>query len=128
MGMKLIGVSKLGATVRGIVGTTHMRIRTAVAQTTLTIRNKAVKNAPGPGKSIAKIKRPGQPTGFLRRSIIAELPIGAKIEGRINVHAPYARHVEEGTMRTPAQPYLRPAVDSEADAHSRRIAEAMRPF
>ncbi len=128
MSMKLVGVSRLGASVRGLVAGTHLRVRQAIAQTTLIIRNRAVRNAPGPGKSIAKVKRPGEPTGMLRRSIIAELPVGAKLRGQVSVHAPYARYVEEGTSRTPRQPYLRPAVEGESDAHFARIARAMRPF
>lgn len=44
-------------------------------------------------------------TGTLRDSITAE-------PGGVFVYAPYAMFVEYGTVDTPAQPYLRPAVDT----------------
>lgn len=47
-------------------------------------------------------------TGELRGSIEAEAPIGNTV--RIVARADYAAHVELGTSRMAAQPYLRPAL------------------
>ena len=63
----------------------------------LAIANEAIRNAP-------------VDTGELKQSIRAR-----KIDDktwRVTAHAPHALHVEFGTLRRPATPFLRPALDT----------------
>lgn len=50
-------------------------------------------------------------TGRLRASIThVLLPSGRGLEARVGTNVDYAVHVEFGTSRAPAQPFLRPAL------------------
>lgn len=52
-------------------------------------------------------------TGRLRSSITREMGSdGGDLVGRVGTNVHYARHVELGTSRMVAQPYLRPALDA----------------
>jgi HK97 gp10 family phage protein len=52
-------------------------------------------------------------TGRLRGSITHEVNASpGKIEGRVGSNVEYAAYVELGTRHTPAQPYLRPALQA----------------
>lgn len=63
----------------------------------LAIMNEAIQKAP-------------VDTGELQQSIRAR-PMNAEgTHWRVSAHAPHALHVEFGTYKTRAQPYLRPAV------------------
>lgn len=72
----------------------------------IAVQRAAKKNASGrPGPNVQ--------TGRLRSSITEEL--GHDSEGlveRIGTDVDYALHVEMGTSRAPAYPYLRPALDA----------------
>lgn len=67
-------------------------------------------------------------TGRLRSSIDAIVDqSGGDQRRRLTLFAaaPYARYVEEGTARSPAQPFLRPAIDQEAPRLTQRIRAAL---
>jgi HK97 gp10 family phage protein len=49
-------------------------------------------------------------TGFLRNSITTERQ--SETEAVVNVSAEYGSYVEHGTRFTPAQPFIRPAVEA----------------
>lgn len=68
--------------------------------------------------------RSGAPvdTGFLRGSI--ELEHAHDLLTTVYVAAHYGAHVEYGTTRTPAQPFMHPAVDAVAPGF-RAAAEAL---
>lgn len=78
----------------------------------------------GRAKELVPVK-----TGNLRRSLMTEVqatPNGAT--ARVGTGVDYAPYVEFGTRRQRAQPYLRPAFDSQKDAaidtafaHVRRV-------
>lgn len=69
------------------------------------VQNAAKKNASGrPGPNVQ--------TGRLRSSITEELSQdGDELVERIGTDVEYAPHVEFGTSRAPAYPFLRPAAD-----------------
>ncbi len=58
-------------------------------------------------------------TGFLRNSI--QVDSVTPIEATIAPHTDYAEHVEFGTSRMAAQPYMRPALDE----HENEIVQAV---
>jgi HK97 gp10 family phage protein len=58
-------------------------------------------------------------TGFLRNSITVDSV--TPIEAIIAPHTDYAEHVEFGTSRMEAQPYMRPALDE----HENEIVQAV---
>lgn len=62
-------------------------------------------------------------TGFLRASIQART-VGP-LEAEVAVGAEYGHHVEYGTRRQAAQPYLTPAVESERPRFEARIKKAV---
>jgi HK97 gp10 family phage protein len=66
---------------------------------------------------------PGEPpavdTGFLRNSI--QVDEVTPNEAIIAPHTDYAEHVEFGTSRMAARPYMRPALDE----HEREIVDAI---
>ncbi len=59
-------------------------------------------------------------TGFLRNSI--QVDSVTPMEAIIAPHTDYAEHVEFGTSRMAAQPYMRPALDE----HENEIVQAVR--
>jgi HK97 gp10 family phage protein len=59
-------------------------------------------------------------TGFLRNSI--QVDSVTPVEAIIAPHTDYAEHVEFGTERQAAQPYMRPAIDE----HEAEILQAVR--
>lgn len=70
------------------------------------VQNAAKRNASGrPGPNVQ--------TGRLRSSITEELTRdGDELVERIGTDVDYALHVEMGTSRAPAYPYLRPALEA----------------
>jgi HK97 gp10 family phage protein len=62
-------------------------------------------------------------TGFLRSSIQAR-PVGPA-EAEVSVGAEYGAHVEYGTRRQAAQPYLTPAVEGERQRFEARVKKAV---
>lgn len=67
-------------------------------------------------------------TGLLRSSVYADVDAkggSARRTLTVGADAPYAAFVELGTSRTPAQPFLRPAVDAEAPRLTERLRAAM---
>lgn len=56
-------------------------------------------------------------TGRLRASITNEVReiAGTVLEGRVGTNVDYAKYVELGTSKMPAQPYLRPALRKNFD-------------
>lgn len=74
----------------------------------------------------AKVRAPVL-TGHLARSITQEaIASGTTAAGRVGTNVEYATAQEFGTSRFPAQPYLRPAVDSKKKEALREVAEALR--
>jgi HK97 gp10 family phage protein len=61
-------------------------------------------------------------TGALRDSIVTQLH-GWAAEITAGEGLTYARYVEYGTARAPAQPYLRPAMERHAAAFIRAVSE-----
>lgn len=74
------------------------------------IVNNARSRAPGPGNSIARHPRPGEPTGNLRNSIGWRAGPDS-LEVFASAH--YARYVHDGTRRMRARPFLRDAMVEE---------------
>ncbi len=70
-------------------------------------------------ETYAKILAPVD-TGFLRNSI--QVDSVTPVEAIIAPHTEYAEHVEFGTSRMAAQPYMRPALDE----HEGEIVQAVR--
>lgn len=89
-----------------IKGEARRRAEDAVAKAVFDIEARA--------KSAAPVR-----TGFLKSSIQGS---AAGLEGRVDAQAHYAAHVEFGTSRMGARPYLIPA----AEAVSRSFDAAMR--
>lgn len=69
-------------------------------------------------ETYAKIAAPVD-TGFLRSSITVDEV--TPMEAIIGPHTDYAEHVEFGTSRMEAQPYMRPALDE----HENEIVDAV---
>lgn len=75
-----------------------------------------------------KDPRPGHPGGELQKSIEA---IEAVQDGehhwtaRVVARAPYARFVEFPTVRTEAQPFLRPAVEESRETFVRNVSASV---
>ena len=63
---------------------------------------------------------PGLDTGFLRNSVTVDSV--TPTEAVIGPHADYAEHLEFGTSRMAARPFLRPALDE----HEGEIVQAVR--
>lgn len=70
-------------------------------------------------ETYAKINAPVD-TGFLRSSITVDEV--TPMQAIIAPHTDYAEHVEFGTVRMAAQPYMRPALDE----HEGEIVQAVR--
>lgn len=68
-------------------------------------------------------KKAPRDTGFLAESIVAEQE-GPEV--LIGPQAPYGLYVEMGTSKTPAQPFLRPALDESGEAALEAMAEELR--
>lgn len=74
----------------------------------------------------AKVRAPVL-TGTLARSITQEVVVdGETATARVGTNVEYATAQEFGTARFPAQPYLRPAVDSKRDEAMQEIVESLR--
>ncbi|WBA43168.1 HK97 gp10 family phage protein [Hymenobacter canadensis] len=63
-------------------------------------------------------------TGFLRSTIHANL--GGNFSGRVSADSAYAIHVEFGTSRMRAQPFLRPAYQLHKQAFLANLKQALR--
>lgn len=74
----------------------------------------------------AKAKAPVL-TSNLRRSIHTEVSSsGERAEARIGTNVEYGPHVEFGTSRQPAQPYLRPAYDENKGKAIDEVADVLK--
>lgn len=67
-------------------------------------------------------------TGNLRRSLHTEVieQTAATATVMVGTDVDYARYVEEGTSRQAAQPYLRPAFDTQRETAIRETGDAFR--
>lgn len=147
--MQMFGVRQLAVNIAALKKAKELSVKRAVSETVLKVRNDAVKNASGrPGPKVrtgglrASIQAcfPGQPikfiTGFgqykrgkvvVSSRIIEHINIGPDAQtGAVTVGVPYAAAVEDGTQKTKAYPFLRPAVDANRAGHADRIRAAMR--
>ncbi len=73
----------------------------------------------------AKINAPVD-TGFLRNSI--QVDSVTPIEAIIAPHTDYAEHVEFGTSRMAAQPYMRPALDEHENEIMQAVSDTVAAF
>jgi HK97 gp10 family phage protein len=66
-------------------------------------------------------------TGRLRDSILVEITEQTpnRVEVEVGPTVPYADDVEFGTSRSPAQPYLRPAIDENLQAVTDALAKSL---
>lgn len=87
--------------------------QTAAAETAEAIRQRA--------KNLAPVD-----TGKLRDSIRTDKVGPDQYEVGPGDEVEYAMYVEYGTSRTPAQPYMRPAVEAERRQFTRRVARSVR--
>lgn len=71
----------------------------------------------------AKVNSPVD-TGFLRNSITSRMV--SKLQAQVEVGAEYGIHVEYGTYKMGAQPYLRPAVSWAKQGFEQDIMNVMR--
>ena len=62
-------------------------------------------------------------TGTLKRSIHQE-DVQGQLAVAVGTDVPYAEHVEFGTSKMPARPYLRPALDENKGAMVKEFGEA----
>lgn len=76
-------------------------VKSVVYETSKLIKSRTVQNAP-------------VDTGRLRGSIHRRTD-SKNLTGLVGVTAPYAKHVENGTSRQDAQPFLKPAVNQYKD-------------
>ena len=63
-------------------------------------------------------------TGTLERSIHQE-DVQGQLAVTVGTDVPYAEHVEFGTSKMPARPYLRPALDENKGAMVKEFGEAL---
>ena len=63
-------------------------------------------------------------TGTLKRSLHQE-DVPGQVAVAVGTDVPYAEHVEFGTSRMPARPYLRPALDENKGAMVKEFGEAL---
>lgn len=98
--VKVEGLAELNSTLKKLADkASQEQIRTALQAGALVIRE------------AAKVRAPIL-TGTLRRSLAYRTFInGGAAQARIGTNLEYAAHVEFGTSRQPAQPYLRTAYD-----------------
>lgn len=67
---------------------------------------------------------PATDLGTLANSISAEMT--GEMSGTVTVHAEYGPHLEYGTVKMAARPFLGPAVDDERESFKREVEEALR--
>lgn len=131
--IKIDGLKELGQAMRGLTEDVNKRIaRAATGAAAQVIRKQAIQNAP-------------VDTGNLKRNIIAKrLPpaetsltsehIVTVRQGKVTKKqkekglkdAFYGRFVEFGTVKAPAQPYLRPAFDSKKEEAVRAMTDRLK--
>jgi HK97 gp10 family phage protein len=70
----------------------------------------------------AKLRAPVD-TGFMRNSI--QTQVTGEMSAEVTVGAEYGAFVELGTSRTPAQPFLTPAVDAARQPFEKAIKAAL---
>lgn len=67
-------------------------------------------------------------TGNLKRAIVSGIGRGAAVYAAVLLSkAPYARYVEKGTSKQPANPYFRPAVAAVRPSLARILSEKVGP-
>jgi HK97 gp10 family phage protein len=113
-GAKVTGVDKLNATLKGLKAkASGAQLATALRAGGLVIET--------PAKAKAPVL-----TGNLRRSIHTEVSSsGTKAQARVGTNTEYAPHVEFGTSRQRAQPYLRPAYDENKGRAVAEVADVL---
>lgn len=115
--MKVSGQAKVNKKLDSILSEKQRALVNAVEITQASIVNDA--------KSIVPVK-----TGFLRNSINpGKVNVDARsgiVDGTITADAEYASHVEFGTMRQKAQPYMIPAVMKNKSLFARLLKGAMK--
>lgn len=92
-----------------------------ISARTLALLSGVVKKTAADIEAGAKARAPVD-TGFLRTSIQSEMT--GESEATISVGAEYGAFVEYGTRKTPAQPFLTPAVDAARPAFLAAIKTA----
>lgn len=109
------GFDGLRAAIAKLPGVAQKRVSAAVDVTAEAILQDARASAP-------------VRTGRLRAAIFSKIlrRDGDRLRVRVGVSSPYALHVEFGTVRTPAQPFLGPAGDAQGSRFEQRIDAAGR--
>lgn len=100
-------------TLEKLLRASNTRLHMAMVASTAQMEREAVRHAP-------------VDTGHLRGTIGSRTETGRRtITAELWANADYARHVELGTTQMTAQPFLRPALDSELPRLERRVRLAV---
>lgn len=115
----------------GLVGHIRVKIGRSARVETPGSRKTRIRNAKAKGRAFAKhlyqASRPGEPprkrTGTLQKSIAHEVHAdGSSVVARIGTNVAYGRHLEFGTRRMSARPYLRPSLSEYLPSFNRVVS------
>jgi HK97 gp10 family phage protein len=109
--VELKGVDGVLNKLKAYANGTRTRVENVIAETLLTIEADA--------KELAPVD-----TGLLRSSIHSNLQ--GSFKGTVSVNVDYAIHIEYGTVKTPAQPFLIPAYQKNKDEFLKALKEALK--
>ena len=109
--MKIEGLEKVVNRMSQYVNDSKKRVRNTVAETLLLIESDA--------KTLAPVD-----AGYLRSSIHANF--SGELAGTVSANADYAIHVEFGTSRMRAQPFLTPAYQQNKQEFLRNLKQAIK--
>lgn len=108
-------IAAIRAGARAGVGAGALMIETRVKEL-LSLKGPGVRSLPG--------EPPAVQTGHLRRSVTTVIEEqGDTIRAKVGPQADYGRHLEFGTSRMAARPFLRPALDEKGDAATQAIRD-----
>ena len=119
----LLGSPRLARKLRMIPEQTRQRVAGAIAESAETLRQELRRELSRTGPSRAG-QAPARRSGALAESITVEIApdgLGAEIGSDLD----YARHLELGTRRMAARPWLRPTIQRLAPRIARRLRAAV---
>lgn len=135
LNVEIDGLSKLTAQLADLVGDADAVVTETITRVVMETRNEAVRGIqrgpatgrvrPDGSRASAPGEYPMSDTGRLANSVDYNLPTAGRMVGEVGTNVIYGRHLEFGTSRMGARPWLMPSFKKATADVERRLKKAI---